>query len=59
MFEPFTGLNPVQYNPYTEPLWKAAMSQYEKIMAPAEQTIAGKLKNYISEIRDSPQQVKY
>lgn len=35
------------------------MSQYEKIMAPAEQTIAGKLKNYISEIRDSPQQVKY
>ena len=35
------------------------MSQYEKIIAPAEQKIAGKLKNYISEIQDSPQQVKY
>ncbi|KAF3823514.1 hypothetical protein GH733_006982 [Mirounga leonina] len=57
VFEPFTGLNPVQYNPYTEPLWKAAVSQYEKIIAPAEQKIAGKLKNYISEIQDSPQQL--
>uniref|UniRef100_A0A8C5XJH6 Dynein cytoplasmic 2 heavy chain 1 n=1 Tax=Microcebus murinus TaxID=30608 RepID=A0A8C5XJH6_MICMU len=57
VFEPFTGLNPVQYNPYTEPLWKAAVSQYEKIIAPAEQKIAGRLKNYISEIQDSPQQL--
>uniref|UniRef100_A0A671EFV8 Dynein cytoplasmic 2 heavy chain 1 n=1 Tax=Rhinolophus ferrumequinum TaxID=59479 RepID=A0A671EFV8_RHIFE len=57
VFEPFTGLNPVQYNPYTEPLWKAAVSQYEKIIAPTEQKIAGKLKNYISEIQDSPQQL--
>uniref|UniRef100_A0A8C0CTH2 Dynein cytoplasmic 2 heavy chain 1 n=1 Tax=Balaenoptera musculus TaxID=9771 RepID=A0A8C0CTH2_BALMU len=57
VFEPFTGLNPVQYNPYTEPLWKAAVSQYEKIIAPVEQKIAGKLKNYISEIQDSPQQL--
>uniref|UniRef100_A0A8D2DB61 Dynein cytoplasmic 2 heavy chain 1 n=1 Tax=Sciurus vulgaris TaxID=55149 RepID=A0A8D2DB61_SCIVU len=57
VFEPFNSLNPVQYNPYTEPLWKAAVSQYEKIIAPAEQKIAGKLKNYISEIQDSPQQL--
>jgi dynein heavy chain 2 len=35
------------------------VSQYEKIIAPAEQKIALKLKNYISEIQDSPQQVKY
>ncbi|GAB5577021.1 cytoplasmic dynein 2 heavy chain 1 isoform X12 [Prionailurus iriomotensis] len=57
VFEPFTGLNPVHYNPYTQPLWKAAVSQYEKIIAPAEQKIAGKLKIYISEIQDSPQQL--
>ncbi|XP_038617598.1 cytoplasmic dynein 2 heavy chain 1 [Tachyglossus aculeatus] len=57
VFEPFTGLNPVQYNPYTEPLWKAAVSQYEKIIAPAEEKIAGKLKTYFSEIQDSPQQL--
>ncbi|KAL4829789.1 hypothetical protein H8958_009079 [Nasalis larvatus] len=39
------------------PLWKAAVSQYEKIIAPAEQKIAAKLKSCISEIQDSPQQL--
>ncbi|NXK72907.1 DYHC2 protein, partial [Amazona guildingii] len=57
VFEPFAGLNPVHYNPYTEPLWKAAVSQYERIIAPAEQKIANKLKKVISEIQDSPQQL--
>ncbi|XP_069664408.1 cytoplasmic dynein 2 heavy chain 1 isoform X2 [Haliaeetus albicilla] len=57
VFEPFVGLNPVHCNPYTEPLWKAAVSQYERIIAPAEQKIASKLKKFISEIRDSPQQL--
>uniref|UniRef100_A0A8C8AR50 Dynein cytoplasmic 2 heavy chain 1 n=1 Tax=Otus sunia TaxID=257818 RepID=A0A8C8AR50_9STRI len=57
VFEPFAGLNPVHCNPYTEPLWKAAVSQYERIIAPAEQKIASKLKRFISEIQDSPQQL--
>ncbi|XP_075347137.1 cytoplasmic dynein 2 heavy chain 1 isoform X3 [Mycteria americana] len=57
VFEPFAGLNPVHYNPYTEPLWKAAVCQYERIIAPAEQKIASKLKKFISEIQDSPQQL--
>ncbi|KFV17286.1 Cytoplasmic dynein 2 heavy chain 1, partial [Tauraco erythrolophus] len=57
VLEPFAGLNPVHYNPYTEPLWKAAVSQYERIIAPAEQKIASKLKKFISEIQDSPQQL--
>ncbi|NXG46652.1 DYHC2 protein, partial [Psilopogon haemacephalus] len=57
VFEPFAGLNPIHYNPYTEPLWKAAVSQYEKIIAPAEQKIANKLKKFIAEIQDSPQQI--
>ncbi|XP_013915709.1 PREDICTED: cytoplasmic dynein 2 heavy chain 1 [Thamnophis sirtalis] len=57
VFEPFAGLNPVHYNPYTEPLWKAAVRQYERIIAPAEQKIASKLKSFISEIQDSPQQL--
>uniref|UniRef100_A0A672TN04 Cytoplasmic dynein 2 heavy chain 1 n=1 Tax=Strigops habroptila TaxID=2489341 RepID=A0A672TN04_STRHB len=57
VFEPFAGLNPVHYNSYTEPLWKAAVSQYERIIAPAEQKIASKLKKVISEIQDSPQQL--
>ncbi|XP_015268586.1 PREDICTED: cytoplasmic dynein 2 heavy chain 1 [Gekko japonicus] len=57
VFEPFAGLNPVHYNPYTEPLWKAAVCQYERIIAPAEQKIASKLKKFLSEIQDSPQQL--
>uniref|UniRef100_A0A8D2JAH6 Dynein cytoplasmic 2 heavy chain 1 n=1 Tax=Varanus komodoensis TaxID=61221 RepID=A0A8D2JAH6_VARKO len=57
VFEPFAGLNPVHYNPYTEPLWKAAVCQYERIIAPAEQKIASKLKMFLSEIQDSPQQL--
>uniref|UniRef100_A0A669PRH7 Dynein cytoplasmic 2 heavy chain 1 n=1 Tax=Phasianus colchicus TaxID=9054 RepID=A0A669PRH7_PHACC len=57
VFEPFAGLNPVHCNPYTEPLWKAAVSQFERIIAPAEQKMAIKLKKFISEIQDSPQQL--
>ncbi|XP_040514464.1 cytoplasmic dynein 2 heavy chain 1 isoform X1 [Gallus gallus] len=57
VFEPFAGLNPVHCNPYTEPLWKAAVSQFERIIAPAEQKVAIKLKKFISEIQDSPQQL--
>ncbi|EMP37963.1 Cytoplasmic dynein 2 heavy chain 1 [Chelonia mydas] len=57
VFEPFACLNPVHYNPYTEPLWRAAVSQYERIVAPVEQKIASKLKTFISEIQDSPQQL--
>ncbi|KAM8977653.1 cytoplasmic dynein 2 heavy chain 1 [Pelodytes ibericus] len=57
LFEPFIGLNPVHYNPYTEPLWRAAVLQYERIIEPAEQQIASKLKTYFSEMQDSPQQL--
>ncbi|KAM9321467.1 cytoplasmic dynein 2 heavy chain 1 [Gastrophryne carolinensis] len=57
VLEPFSGLSPVHYNPYTEPLWRAAVSQYERMIEPAEEQIASKLKTYFSEIRDSPQQL--
>ena len=43
-FAPFAGLNPLQYNPYTEPLWKAAVQQFQNLLKPAEQKIAGKLR---------------
>ncbi|XP_072546992.1 cytoplasmic dynein 2 heavy chain 1 isoform X2 [Salminus brasiliensis] len=56
VFEPFTGLNPVLYNPYTEPLWRAAVSQFERVIAPAEEEAARKLKTYIRDVQDSPQQ---
>lgn len=56
-FHPFMGLNPLQYNPYTMPLWNAAVAQYDKIMAPVEQKIAGKLKSQFKGLEGYPQQV--
>ncbi|XP_069747277.1 cytoplasmic dynein 2 heavy chain 1 isoform X4 [Narcine bancroftii] len=57
VFEPFAGVNPVQFNPYTEPLWKAAVAQFEHLIAPSEQKVANKLKISIVEVQDNPQQL--
>ncbi|XP_036005544.1 cytoplasmic dynein 2 heavy chain 1 isoform X1 [Fundulus heteroclitus] len=57
VFEPFSGLNPVHYNPYTEPLWRAAVGQFERVIAPSEQEVAGRLKSYIADVQDNPQQL--
>ncbi|KAK3531386.1 hypothetical protein QTP70_018186, partial [Hemibagrus guttatus] len=40
-----------------EPLWRAAMSQFERLIAPAEQEVAGRLKTFIRDVQDSPQQL--
>ncbi|XP_041658498.1 cytoplasmic dynein 2 heavy chain 1 isoform X2 [Cheilinus undulatus] len=57
VFEPFSGLNALHYNPYTEPLWRAAVAQFERLMAPSEQEVAGRLKSYIADMADKPQQL--
>ena len=57
-FAPFAGQNPLQYNPYTEPLWKAAVAQYDRAMSPAEQRIAGKLRSQFRAVEGNPQQVR-
>ncbi|XP_017286523.1 cytoplasmic dynein 2 heavy chain 1 isoform X3 [Kryptolebias marmoratus] len=57
VFEPFSGLNAVHYNPYTEPLWRAAVAQFERVIAPSEQEVAGRLKSYIADVQDNPQQL--
>lgn len=56
-FTPFNGLNPLHQNPYTEPLWRAAVSQYERGMAPAEQKIAGKLRQQFRDLSAQSHQV--
>lgn len=33
------------------------MAQFERLMAPSEQEVAGRLKSYISDVQDNPQQV--
>ncbi|XP_042221258.1 cytoplasmic dynein 2 heavy chain 1-like isoform X2 [Homarus americanus] len=56
-FKPFTGLKPVQYNPYTEPLWQAAVRQFENSLKPAEQRIAGKLRAQLRNMNSSAYQL--
>ncbi|XP_012944204.1 cytoplasmic dynein 2 heavy chain 1 [Aplysia californica] len=56
-FNPFLGLNPLQYNPYTQPLWAAAVAQYERSMEPAQQRIAGKLRSQFRQLDQNPQQL--
>lgn len=58
-FLPFSGLNPLHYNPYTEPLWRAAVVQYEKAMMPAEQKIAGKLRDQFRQLSAHSHQVRF
>ena len=56
-FLPFAGLNPLHHNPYTQPLWRAAVTQYERGMAPAEQRIAGKLRQQFRDLAAQSHQV--
>ena len=56
-FHVFKSINPVQYNPYTEPQWKAKCDQYDKVLLPAEQRIAGKLRNQFIALQGNSQQV--
>ena len=51
------SLQPLQHNPYTEPLWKAAVAQYNRGVAPAELRIATKLRNKFHELEAQPHQL--
>ena len=56
-FTPFAGLHPLHPNPYTQPLWKAAVAQYERAMAAPEQRIAGKLRQQFQQAEARPHQL--
>jgi len=57
MFSELTGLQPLQPNPYTEPLWKAAVAQYERSIGPAELRIAEKLRKKFQQLQAQPHQL--
>jgi dynein heavy chain 2, cytosolic len=48
LFEPFTAVAPLRYNPYTEPQWRAAVAEFERCLAPIEQTVAANFKCVLS-----------
>ena len=51
------GLQPLQHNPYTEPLWRSAVAQYERGMGPAELRIANKLRGKFHQLEAQPHQL--
>nr|XP_032832089.1 cytoplasmic dynein 2 heavy chain 1 [Petromyzon marinus]XP_032832097.1 cytoplasmic dynein 2 heavy chain 1 [Petromyzon marinus]XP_032832104.1 cytoplasmic dynein 2 heavy chain 1 [Petromyzon marinus] len=56
-FKPFEGLNPLHYNPYTQPLWQAAVLQYERVVEPAESRVAAKLRSRLMQTQGNPAQL--
>ena len=56
-FSPFSGIQPLLHNPYTEPLWQAAVAQYERGMAPAEHKIAQLLRSQLVRLEAQPNQL--
>ena len=56
-FRPFASVQPLAYNPYTAPLWQRAVSQFEAVLEPAEQRIAGKLREQLRQCLSQPHQL--
>jgi dynein heavy chain 2 len=52
-------MNPIQYNPYTNPVWKAALQQYESFLKPAEQRIGQKLKGQLKAMQENVLQASF
>ncbi len=56
-FTPFSGIHPLQPNPYTQSLWQAAVDQYGRSMQPAETKIASKLRDKLRALEAQPHQL--
>lgn len=57
IFTPFSNLNPVQFNPYTDPQWTAAINQYELSLADVDRQLAKQLREHLQSARSNPQQM--
>ncbi len=51
------GLQCLQHNPYTKPLWKSAVAQYQRGINPAELRIANKLRGKFRQLEATPHQL--
>ena len=57
VFDAFRGLNPLHSSAYIEPLWRAAVADYERRMVPAEQAVARVLRHHFSGLETHPHQL--
>lgn len=55
LFMPLEEIKPLAYNPYTEPLWLKAKSEYEKKVEPIEAAVASRFKRTLASTLDRPQ----
>ena len=54
LFQPFAGLNPLLYNEYTQPAWRAAVAEHESRLAPIESQIAANFRRQTAGLHESP-----
>ena len=57
VFSPFFNLNPIQFNPYTDPQWNSAMDQFENLMSNTDREVARQLGEHFQKLRSNPQQM--
>lgn len=57
VFAPFFNLNPIQFNPYTDPQWNSAMDQFENIISSIDRDVAKHLRDHLQKLRSNPQQM--
>jgi dynein heavy chain 2 len=57
VFSPFFNLNPIQFNPYTDPQWNSAMNEFENIMSNTDRDVAKQLRDHFQKLRSNPQQM--
>ncbi|CAF4638011.1 unnamed protein product [Rotaria sp. Silwood1] len=57
VFAPFFNLNPIQFNPYTDPQWTSAMNQFENMMSSIDRDVARQLREHFQKLRSNPQQI--
>ena len=53
IYDPLKSMNPIFYNPYTEPNWNRAVKEFERLIDPVENAVATKFKRDISPLLDN------
>ncbi len=56
-FQVFEGLDPIQYNPFTEPNWQQALQQYDNLMVNIDHKAAEILKLHLRQAQSNPRQL--
>jgi dynein heavy chain 2, cytosolic len=57
IFGVFANINPIQFNAYTDPEWKAAINEYERVTSDIHRRAAKQLRKHFHEIHDDHQRL--